>query len=64
MVGWDWASLLEMICFQALGKAPEVLGPTEVTVTALYSYSDETLAASYRVWFQNCAIYYFCWIGL
>lgn len=41
-----------------------VLNPAEVTGKALESYSDETLAASYRVWFQNCAIYYFCWIGL
>lgn len=63
-MGQDWASLLKIICFPALGKVRELRYPTEVTVKALYSYNDETVAASYRVWFQICAIYYFCWIGL
>lgn len=64
MEGPVGALLLKIICSQALGKVPGVLNPAEVTVKALYSCNDETLAASYRVWFQNCAIYYFDWIGL
>ena len=64
MVVRHWALFLKIICSQALGKVSGVLHPTEVTVKALYSYNDETLAASYRVWFQNFAVYYFCWIGL
>lgn len=52
-VGQDATLLLKIICYQALGKVPEVLNPTEVTVKSLYSCNDETLAASYGVWFPK-----------
>lgn len=42
MVGRDWALLLKIICFQALGRVTKVLNPTEVTGKALYSSNDET----------------------
>lgn len=52
-----------LVCGSWLGP-PGVLDLVEVAMRALYASNNETLAASYGVWFQNCAIYYFCWIGL